>query len=143
MLHPTAIGCSPNTRSTVIRGSPRWGCFFMAKIKTFSKNNMGKTGIYEAILSAVVAETEISELQILSHSKQSDIVEARCLLFHYLQRAGFYPSQIARMTNQSRQCVNCLLLSYEGRIEYSGNAFKGYVIRLDKNLSEYIIPPAK
>lgn len=102
---------------------------------------MGKTGIYEAILSAVVAETEISELQILSHSKQSDIVEARCLLFHYLQGAGFYPSQIARMTRQSRQCVNCLLLSFQARCDFSGNMLKRYVKKLDEVLSEYILPP--
>ena len=102
---------------------------------------MGKTGIYEAILSAVVAETEVTKEQILSHTKQSDVVEARCLLFHYLHRAGFYPSLIARMTNQSRQCVDCLLLSFQAKCDYSGNMMKRYVKRLDAELSEYILPP--
>lgn len=102
---------------------------------------MSKTEIYENILSAVTNETEVTKAQMLSHSKQSDVVEARCLLFHYLHKAGFYPSQIARITNQSRQCVNCLLLSFQARCDYSGNMLKRYVKKLDVELSEYILPP--
>lgn len=102
---------------------------------------MSKTEIYENILSAVVSETEVTKEQILSHTKQSDVVEARCLLFHYLYRAGFYPSQIARMTKQSRQCVNCLLLSFQARCDFSGNMMKRYVKKLDVELAEYILPP--
>lgn len=99
-----------------------------------------KTIIFNEILSAVEAATEIDRALILSHSKQNDIVEARCLLFHYLQRADFYPSQIARMTNQSRQCVGCLLMSFDARCKYSANMMKRYVQKLDKELSEYLLP---
>lgn len=102
---------------------------------------MSKTEIYENILSAVVSETEVTKEQILSHTKQSDVVEARCLLFYYLQKAGFYPSQIARMTRQSRQCVNCLLLSFQARCDFSGNMLKRYIKKLDVELAEYILPP--
>ena len=100
---------------------------------------MCKTEIFDAVMSAVVSETEITKEQILSHSKQSDIVEARCLVFYYLRKAGFYPSQIARMTNQSRQCVNCLLLSFEARCQYSGTMLKRYKQKLDKALAEYLL----
>lgn len=100
-----------------------------------------RTIIFNSILEAVENATEIDRALILSRSKQSDVVEARCLLFHYLRRAGFYPSQIARITNQSRQCVNCLLLSFQARCDYSGNMLKRYVKKLDIDLSEYILPP--
>jgi hypothetical protein len=100
---------------------------------------MCKTDIFDAILSAVVSDTEITKEQILSHSKQSDIVEARCLLYYYLHKAGFYPAQIARMTNQSRQCVNCLLLSFDARCQYSGNIWKIYKKKLDTMLAEYLL----
>jgi glutamate/tyrosine decarboxylase-like PLP-dependent enzyme len=100
-----------------------------------------RTIIFNRILEAVETATEVNRAQILSHSKQSDVVEARSLLFHYLNKAGFYPSQIARTTNQSRQCVNCLLLSFQARCDFSGNMMKRYVKRLDVELSEYILPP--
>lgn len=99
-----------------------------------------KTIIFNQILSAIEEITEIHRDRILSHSKQNDVVEARCLLFYYLQKADFYPSQIARMTNQSRQCVGCLLMSFDARCKYSGNMMKRYVQKLDKELSEYLLP---
>ena len=99
-----------------------------------------KTIIFNEILSAVEEITEIPRDRILSHSKQNDVVEARCLLFYYLQKADFYPSQIARMTNQSRQCVGCLLMSFDARCQYSGNMMKRYKQKLDKVLSEYLLP---
>lgn len=100
-----------------------------------------KSVIFNRILEAVSSATEIPRAQMLSHSKQSDVVEARSLLFHYLKKAGFYPSQIARTTNQSRQCVNCLLQSFQSRCDFSGNMMKRYVKKLDVELSEYILPP--
>lgn len=106
----------------------------------YSATTQMKTIIFNEILSAVEKATEIDRALILSHSKQNDIVEARCLLFHYLQRADFYPSQIARMTNQSRQCVGCLLMSFDARCKYSANMMKRYVQKLDKELSEYLLP---
>lgn len=101
---------------------------------------MCKSSVYNDIISAISEETEVPTVQILSHSKQGDVVEARCLLFYYLRRAGFYPSQIARMTNQSRQCVNCMLLSFQTRCDFSGNMMKRYVLRLNEKLAEYILP---
>ncbi len=106
----------------------------------YSTTTQMKTIIFEQIISAVEQATEVPRALILSHSKQNDIVEARCLLFHYLQRADFYPSQIARMTNQSRQCVGCLLMSFDARCKYSANMMKRYVQKLDKELSEYLLP---
>lgn len=109
-------------------------------IVSFHSYGSMKTIIFNEILSAVEKATEIDRVLILSHSKQNDIVEARCLLFHYLQRADFYPSQIARMTSQSRQCVGCLLMSFDARCKYSANMMKRYVQKLDKELSEYLLP---
>lgn len=102
---------------------------------------MCKSFIYETMLEAIVSETEIPRELILSHDKHPDVVEARCLLFHYLRKAGFYPSQIARTTKQSRQCVNCLLLSFQARCDFSGNMLKRHVKKLNEVLSEYILPP--
>lgn len=104
---------------------------------------MCKTFIYETILGAIVSETEIPRELILSHDKHPDVVEARRLLFHYLKRAGFYPSQIARMTGQSRQCVNEQLKAFENRCQFCGNILKIYCKKLDNALSEYLLLSGK
>ena len=104
---------------------------------------MCKSFIYETMLDAIVSETEIPRELILSHDKHPDVVEARCLLFHYLHKAGFYPAQIARMTKQSRQCVNEQLKAFDIRCQYCGNILKIYCKKLDNALSEYLLPPPK
>jgi hypothetical protein len=42
---------------------------------------------------------------ILSRNKQSEVVEARSLLFHYLYIEGFTRRQVAELTGLTRQCV--------------------------------------
>lgn len=100
---------------------------------------MCKSNVFEAVISAIISETEVSREQMFSHTKQADVVEARRLLYYYLRRCGFYPSQIARMTNQSRQCVNTQLQVFDDTCQYSGNILKIYRKRIDKVLEEYLL----
>lgn len=104
---------------------------------------MCKSSIYNDIIFAISEETEVSREQILSNSKQPDIVEARSLLFHYLFRAGFYPAQIARITGHTRQCVAQQIASFCTRCQYGGNILKIYKAKLDKRLETYLLPPAE
>ena len=64
-----------------------------------------KSIIYEQILSAVEAATEIPRARILSREKTTEVVEARSLLFHYLYAEGFTRRQVADLTGHTRQCV--------------------------------------
>lgn len=66
---------------------------------------MCKSIFYSHILAAVEKETEVSRERILSREKESDVVEARGLLFYYLFRNGFSYVQISRLTGLTRQCV--------------------------------------
>ena len=97
---------------------------------------MCRSKIFEAIISAVVTETEISKEQICSHSKLADVVEARRIVCHYLQRAGFYPAQIARLMGHSRQGANSLLKPCKNPSKIA----KIYCKKLDNVLAEYLLP---
>ena len=96
---------------------------------------MCKSAIYYSILARVEEETEIPRERILSAEKQADVVEARCLLFHFMQRAGFYPSQIARMVGCSRQSVNKLLQSFSDRCDAPGRMLSIFVRRIGNELT--------
>lgn len=106
----------------------------MGNSSTYPKITM-KSHIYNEVLAAVVAVTEIEGSRILSHEKQADVVEARCLLFHFLQEQGFYPSEIARFTGQSRQCVAMLLNTYDIRRKYRGKMLSIFERDICKMLS--------
>ena len=47
-----------------------------------------KTEIFDCILKAVADVTELSQIDILSTNKASDIVEARALVIHFGKRYG-------------------------------------------------------
>nr|DAD56174.1 MAG TPA: chromosomal replication initiator protein [Caudoviricetes sp.] len=78
---------------------------------------MCKSEIFAEILRIVSKETEISTNEILSNSKEAEIVDARYLLVHLLYERGFYPSQIALQTNKTKRSINYILSGFSDRIQ--------------------------
>ncbi|MEQ3166085.1 hypothetical protein AAA214_23390 [Parabacteroides goldsteinii] len=77
---------------------------------------MCKSEIFAKILRIVSEETEISANDILSGSKDMDIVDARYLLVHLLYERGFYPSQIALHVCKTKRSINYILSSFSDRL---------------------------
>ena len=59
---------------------------------------MNKNELFDYILRLVICETEVCPGQILSARKDTESVDARYLLVHYLVDAGFTPSCIPERT---------------------------------------------
>lgn len=78
---------------------------------------MCKSEIFAEILRIVSEETEISTNEILSSSKEADVVDARYLLVHLLYERGFYPSQIALHTRKTKRSINYILSGFSDRIQ--------------------------
>lgn len=78
---------------------------------------MCKSEIFAEILEAVSRETEVSAQQILSDSKQMEVVDARYLLVHFLSRSGFYPSFIAEQIHKTKRAVNYILTNFKARLD--------------------------
>lgn len=78
---------------------------------------MCKSEIFAEILNCVSIETEISTDKILSSNKDTEIVDARYLLVHFLSERGLYPSQIAIHIHKSKRAVNYIISNFQDRIE--------------------------
>ena len=65
--------------------------------------------IFSEALKIVSETTELSTAQILSASKQADIVDARTLIILMLDDVGLYPSQIATIMRMSSANVRYIL----------------------------------
>ena len=78
---------------------------------------MCKSEIFAEILRIVSEETEIPTNEILSSSKEADVVDARYLLVHLLYERGFYPSQIALQTRKTKRSINYILSGFSDRIQ--------------------------
>lgn len=78
---------------------------------------MCKSEIFAEILRIVSKETEIQTSEILSSSKEAEVVDARYLLVHLLYERGFYPSQIALQTRKTKRSINYILSGFSDRIQ--------------------------
>lgn len=78
-----------------------------------------KTIIFNQILEAVEAVTEVDRALILSRNKKKEVVEARSLLFHYLYAEGFTRRQVADITGLTRQCVAAQIQSFPSKDQRS------------------------
>ena len=94
-----------------------------------------KSIIFQEILSVVESITEVPASLILSHSKQREVVDARCLLFHYLCKKGFTKAQVSRLTKHSRQCVTALENGFQTRSEQGGKIMSIFIHELDNRLT--------
>lgn len=78
-----------------------------------------KTIIFNQILEAVEAVTEVDRALILSRNKKKEVVEARSLLFHYLYAEGFTRRQVADITGLTRQCVAAQIQAFPNKDQRS------------------------
>lgn len=78
---------------------------------------MYKMQIFNETLSAVVEETEIEEGQILSGSKEEEVVDARSILIRVMNERGLYPIQISRLTGICQRSVTRFLIGFKSRCD--------------------------
>ncbi len=81
---------------------------------------MRKSELFARVLSAVAEETELSESEILSARKTTEVVDARYLLVYLLVFYRFYRSEIARHLNISPQAVGRIFTGFDSRCKQNG-----------------------
>lgn len=80
---------------------------------------MRKTEIFENVLNAVSQTTEIGKKEILSDSRDEEVVDARSILVHLLIEIGFYPGQVATHINKTPAGVRYLQINFTSRMKSS------------------------
>ncbi len=86
---------------------------------------MCKSDVFQTILRAVSAETEIPADAITNpRNKLTEVVDARHIVIYYLKHSGLYPSEISRLMGMSRRAVNYSILSFNNRLEYGGKMIR-------------------
>ena len=98
---------------------------------------MCKSEVFQDILAAVAAETEIPEERILSKAKNAEIVDARYLLVHFLWRQGFHAPVISTLMTYSRRPVEKMISQFDLRRRQSGKMFEMLTVRIASKLRSY------
>lgn len=69
------------------------------------------------VLKLVAEELEIPECQILSKSREVEVVDARYLAVKLLHSHDIYPSRIASILGMSPRTVRHIITSFDSRIQ--------------------------
>jgi hypothetical protein len=78
---------------------------------------MYKMQIFQEALDAVMEEMEIDRAQILSNSKEEEVIDARSTLVRIMHEKGLYPIQISRLTGICIRSVNRFLGAFKERCD--------------------------
>lgn len=97
--------------------------------------SMCKSEIFAELLRIVSRETEISTNDILSNSKETEVVDARYLLVRLLFENGFYPSQIASSIHKSNRSIHYILSHFSDRLQV-GKLFRIQYENIRKTLGK-------
>lgn len=85
---------------------------------------MCRTKIFLTTLAAVAKETEIESTDIIGGCRRAEVVDARCILVHFLTDKGLNASEIADLIHVSSHSVRRLNKLYDERIKLRGNLIK-------------------
>ena len=85
---------------------------------------MCRTKIFLITLAAVTKETEICSAEITSGCRRAEVVDARCILVHFLFEKGLNASEISKLINVSPHSVRRLHKLFDLRVKLHGNLIR-------------------
>lgn len=92
--------------------------------------------LFEEIISIVSELTEISREEMLSKSRRSDIIEARCLLIYALRSLGVKPYKIALLLGIPERSVYYSITSFSIRSDQDGSMLKTWLSDVKSRLQK-------
>lgn len=96
---------------------------------------MKRSELFFAIKKIVENETEISHEQLFdTKERQTDIVDARYLLVHFLNDCGLSQRYISECTGFTHQCVSNILNNFNNRLKNGGKMFAIMCKRISNQL---------
>lgn len=82
---------------------------------------MEKSEYYGKVIKVVTELTGVTEADVLSYSRRSDIVDARWLVVCLLKESGWSTHRIAATMGHPERTINYALSNINDRIKYGGS----------------------
>lgn len=91
-----------------------------------------KQRIVNSALIVITEVTEITECEILSKNRTTEVVDARHILVKLLYEKGLYIAYIAKQLNLTKKQVCNIITQFDNRIKQSVICRKNYEITKNK-----------
>ena len=110
--------------------------------KTDKANCMQKE-LLNDIISIVTELTEISQEELLSRSRRTDVIEARYLLIYTLHSQGIKTYKIAKLLNIPERSIYYSITSFSVRSDQDGSMMKAWYTEIKLRLQKLRNSPDK
>ena len=95
------------------------------------------------IISIVTELTEISQEELLSRSRRTDVIEARYLLIYTLHSQGIKTYKIAKLLNIPERSIYYSITSFSVRSDQDGSMMKAWYTEIKLRLQKLRNSPDK
>lgn len=95
------------------------------------------------IISIITELTEISQEELLSRSRRSDVIEARCLLIYMLRSRGIKTYRIAKLLSIPERSVYYSITSFLIRSDQDGSMLRIWFSEAKSRLQKLCKSPDK
>lgn len=112
-------------------------CAVAVKDGETDKTNCMQKELLNEIVFIVSELTEISREDLLSRSRRSDIIEARCLLVYILRYLGVRPYKIAKLLSIPERSVYYSITSFSVRSDQDGSMLKTWFTEAKSRLQNH------
>lgn len=84
------------------------------------------TDCLDKIFRLIADELDITQQQILSDSREAEVVDARYVAIMLLRHSGRYPNCIARILTRTPRAVNYALTTFDDRLSANKPLARSY-----------------
>ena len=84
---------------------------------------MGKTEDFSKVIKVVTELMDVTDQEILGHSRKQEVVDARWMVMYFLKEKGYSTEEISKMTLHPERTVRNAIHDIKERAKYSYNGF--------------------
>ena len=85
---------------------------------------MGKVGDFSKVIKVVTELMDVTDQDILGHSRRQDIVDARWMVICFMREKGYSTRQISLLMMHPERTINHALNAFSDRVKYSNSSLR-------------------
>ena len=85
---------------------------------------MGKVEDFSRVMQIVTELMDVTDQDILGHSRRQEIVDARWMVICFMREKGYSTRQISLLMMHPERTINHALNAFSDRVKYSNNSLR-------------------
>lgn len=85
---------------------------------------MGKVEDFSKVMQVVTELMDVTDQEILGHSRRQEIVDARWMVICFMREKGYSTRQISLLMMHPERTINHAITAFSDRVKYSNSSLR-------------------